>query len=112
MGQVTRPVLKSAAEKAVRQIGGVGRVDNQIEVLPASAEDDRIRLSVYTATYGQPILSQYAVKAVAPVHIIVKNGKVTLEGTVANSMDKTWFFTQASGVAGVVSATDHLQIAP
>ena len=112
LGQVTRPVLKSDAEKAVKQIEGVRRVDNQIEVLPVSAADGRIRLTVYAATYGQPVLNQYAVRAVPPVHIIVKHGNVTLEGAVANQMDKTLFFTYASGVPGVLSVTDHLQVAP
>lgn len=111
LGQVTRPVLKSAAGKAVKQIEGVRRVDNQIEVLPPSREDDRIRLAEYGATYGDMVLGQYAVRAVAPVHIIVKNGNVTLEGMVDSEMDRSQFFTDASGVPGVVSLTNHLKIA-
>ncbi len=112
LGQVTRPGLKSGAEKAVKQIEGVRRVDNQIEVLPVSSSDDRIRLTLFAATYGQPVLNQYALRAVPPVHIVVKNGNVTLEGSVVNQMDKTLFFTYASGVPGVSSVTDHLRIAP
>lgn len=109
-GQVTRPAMKTLAEDAVRSIKGVQRVDDQIETLPLAAADDRIRLAAYTATYGNLLLSQYAKRAVAPVHIIVKNGNVTLEGEVANAMDQELFFTQASGVTGVVSVTDHLKI--
>lgn len=112
LGQVTRPALKAAAEKAVKQIEGVRSVVNQIEVLPASPVDGRIRLAVYAATYGQLLLSQYAARALAPVHIVVKNGNATLQGTVENQMDKTQFFTQASAVPGIVSVTDHLQIVP
>ena len=112
LGQVTRPTLKIDAVKAVKQIEGVRRVDDQTEVLPLSTSDGRLRLEVYAATYGQPVLSQYALQAVAPVHIIVKNGNVTLEGVVGSAMDKTMFFTSASGVAGVISVTDHLRIAP
>jgi hyperosmotically inducible periplasmic protein len=112
MGQVIHPVLKSAAEKAVKQIGGVRSVINHIEVLPASQEDSRIRLGEYVATYGYSLLNQYAVRAVAPVHIIVKSGNVTLVGTVDNQMDKSLFFTQASSLPGVVSMTDHLQVSP
>jgi hyperosmotically inducible protein len=110
LGQVTRPTLKSAAEKAVTQIEGVQRVDNQLEVLPLSPQDDRLRLAVYVATYGQPILNQYQTRAVPPVHIIVKKGNVTLVGNVDSQMDKTAFFTQASSVPGVLSLTDHLQL--
>src|ERR1700730_16657635 len=54
LGQVTRPNLKSDAEKAVKQIEGVERVDNRIEVLPLSPNDDRLRLAVYRAIYGTP----------------------------------------------------------
>lgn len=110
LGQVTRRSLKSDADNAVMQIAGVRRVVNQIEVLPLSTADDRLRLAVYVATYGQPNLSQYAVRAVPPVHIIVKHGNVTLEGSIDNPIDKTQFFTQASSVPGVVSVTNHLQI--
>src|ERR1017187_16681 len=35
-GQVTRPVLKSDAERVVKNIEGISRVVNQIEVLPLS----------------------------------------------------------------------------
>lgn len=112
LGQVTRASLKRSAEKTVKQIEGVQSVDNPIEVLPASPGDSRIRLSVFGATYGQLLLNQFEVQSVPPVHIIVKNGNVTLEGAVDNQSDKTAFFTAASGVPGVVSVTDHLKIAP
>jgi osmotically-inducible protein OsmY len=112
LGQVTKPALKVAAEKAVKQIEGVRGVVDRIDVLPASAADDRLRLAVYVATYGNLDLNQYALRAIAPVHIIAEKGKVTLEGTVDNAMDKAQFFTQASGVPGVVTLTDRLKIAP
>lgn len=110
-GQVTRPSLKSDAERAVTSIEGVQAIHNELEILPLSPMDDRIRLAVYTATYGQPFLQQYALRAVPPVHILVKNGNVTLEGVVDNQMDKTVFFTQASAVPGVFSVTNRLQVA-
>jgi len=80
LGQVTRPTLKSDAGNAVRRIEGVERVNNQIEVLPVSPNDDRIRLGVYRAIYGQSALERYAIQAIPPVHIIVKGGHVSLEG--------------------------------
>ena len=83
LGQVARPVLKSDAENAVKRIVGVPRVVNNIEVLPTSFEDDRIRREVYRAIYGNPALNEYQMRAVPPIHIIVKNGHVTLEGAVA-----------------------------
>src|SRR6202162_1158460 len=74
MGQVARPVLKSDAENVVKKIEGVERVANNIEVLPASPADDRIRREVYRAIYGNTALSEYQIRAVPPIHIIVKSG--------------------------------------
>src|SRR5262245_61044726 len=75
-GQVARPTLKSDAEKAVKSIEGVATVDNQIEVLPLSPQDDRIRAAVYRAVYSQAPLQRYQLNTIAPIHIIVKNGNV------------------------------------
>ena len=79
MGQVTRPTLKSDAEHVVKDIEGVERVNNHIEVLPVSPNDDRIRMAVYRAIYGDTALNRYGLQAVPPIHIIVKNGNVYLE---------------------------------
>src|ERR1700758_2297014 len=107
-GQVSRPTLKTDAERAVKSIEGVTRVVNNIEVLPASPNDDRIRREVYRAIYGNEVLSQYQLRAVPPIHIIVKNGNVTLEGVVARQMDKQIAEIQAKSVPGVFSVTDNL----
>jgi hyperosmotically inducible protein len=88
MGQVVRPTLKTSAERVVKDIEGVQTVENQIEVLPVSPNDDRIRLAVYRAIYSKPGLDMYALRAVPTIHIIVKNGHVTLEGAVASEADK------------------------
>lgn len=112
VGQVTRPELKADAEKAVSRLPGVYRVVDQIEVLPLSASDGKLRLAEYLAIYGDPTLGQYRQDANPTIHIIVRNGSVTLEGTVANQSDKSEAFTQASGAPGVVSLTDHLKVSP
>ena len=98
MGQVVRPTLKSDAEAAVKHIEGVERVDNQIQVLPASPMDGQIRRATFRAIYGNDVLNQYALRAVPPIHIIVNNGHVTLEGVVARQMDKQIAETQAKSV--------------
>lgn len=110
LGQVSQPVLKSDAENVVKKIEGVEHVDNQIEVLPTSMMDDGIRRAVYRAIYGNQVLSPYAMRAVPPIHIIVKNGNVTLEGVVARQMDKQIAETQAKSVPNVFSVTDNLQV--
>jgi hyperosmotically inducible protein len=107
---VSQPVLKSDAERAVKSIEGVERVVNNIQVLPTSPNDDRIRRETYRAIYGNEVLSQYQLRAVPPIHIIVDNGHVTLEGVVARQMDKQIADTQAKSVPGVFSVTNNLKV--
>ena len=110
LGQVSRPTLKTDAERVVKSIEGVERVINRIEVLPLSPYDDRIRLATYRAIYGNTALNRYALLAVPPIHIIVKNGNVTLEGVVANEGDKNIADIQARSVPGVFSVTNNLRV--
>ena len=110
LGQVTQPTTKSDAEKSVKQIEGVERVNNQIEVLPLSPNDDRIRRAVYRAIYGTPGLDRYGLQAVPPIHIVVRNGNVSLEGAVGTEMDKTLAGLKANGVSGVFSVKNNLQV--
>ena len=110
LGQVTRPTLKSDAEKAVKQIEGVERVDNRIEVLPLSPNDDQLRVAVYQAIYGTAGLDRYALRAVPSIHIVVKNGHVFLEGAAATEADKNLAYLRAMGVSGVFSVTNNLQV--
>jgi len=108
LGQVRQPSLKSDAGKAVKRIPGVTEVDNQLEVLPLSPMDDRIRQAEYRAIYSFPTLQRYAQRAVPPIHIIVKNGNVTLEGSVATQADKNAAGIRANTVSGVFSVTNNL----
>src|SRR5258708_5753041 len=110
LGQVTRPTLKSDAERVVKSIEGVDRVINNIQVLPLSPNDDRIRMAVYRAIYSQPALQRYGMQAVPPIHIIVDNGNVTLEGVVASEADKNIANLQANGVPGVFSVKNNLRV--
>jgi hyperosmotically inducible periplasmic protein len=110
LGQVVRPTLKSDAERSVKSIEGVAGVDNRIEVLPTSPNDDRIRRAVYRAVYGEGALFQYGLASVPSVHIIVKNGHVALEGVVDNETDKNLAGIKTNGVAGVFSVTNNLLI--
>jgi hyperosmotically inducible protein len=110
-GQVTKPNLKSDAEAVVKKIEGVEKVDNQIEVLPLSPMDDRLRLSLYRAIYGYPPLQRYAMPVLKPIRIIVKNGHVTLEGVVDSEADKNIAGIRAKGVPGSFSVTNNLAVA-
>ena len=110
MGQVTKPTLKSDAGNVVKGIEGVERVDNKIQVLPLSSMDDGIRLAEYRAIYGTPGLDRYAMQAVPPIHIIVENGKVTLEGVVSTQADKDTAGVRANTVNGVFSVANNLRL--
>lgn len=111
LGAVTQPVLKSDAGKTVKRVEGVSQVVNNIEVLPLSPMDDQIRRAVYRAIYGDPALSdRYGFRAVPSIHIIVRNGRLTLEGVVANQMDKSLINIRANGVPGIFSVTNNLLV--
>ena len=110
LGQVTTPSLKSDAEKAVKGIEGVERVDNQIEVLPLSPNDDGLRRALFRAIYGFEGMQKYALPVIKPIRIIVKNGQVSLEGVVANQADKNIAGIQANGVSGVFKVNNNLVV--
>jgi hyperosmotically inducible protein len=110
LGQVTQPTVKSSAENVVKGIEGVTHVNNQIQVLPLSPNDDQIRRAEYRAIYSQPALNQYAMRAVPPIHIIVNNGHVTLDGVVSKEADKNIAGVQANSVPGVFSVKNNLRI--
>ena len=130
-GQASRPILKSSAENVVKKIEGVQSVDNQIEVLPVSPNDDRIRAAVYRRIYGNPTLQRYTSNrgpssrwrsltartmgitndppiGYHAIHIIVKNGNVTLKGAVDNTSDSAMAEMQANTTPGVFSVTNDL----
>src|SRR5579863_4550545 len=112
LGQVVRPTLKSDAENAVKGMEGVSAVDNQIEVLPVSPMDDQVRRAVYRAIYADTALSRYGWSALPSIHIIVKNGHVSLEGVVDSESDKNLSNLRANGVPNVFSVTNNLTVAP
>lgn len=109
-GQVVNPTLKSDAENAVKHIEGVEKVNNQVEVLPASPMDDQIRRAEYRAIYSQDMLSRYGVGALQSIHIIVKNGHVTLEGVVDSEADKNAAGIYSKSVSNVFSVTNNLVV--
>ena len=131
-GEASRPTLKSGAENVVKKIKGVEKVQNDIEVLPNSPNDDRIRAAVYRRIYSQPSLQKYTSNrgprflsltrrtmgitydppiGYHAIHIIVKNGNVTLVGVVDNDTDFAIAGMQANQTSGVFSVDNDLQVA-
>ncbi|CDM66413.1 BON domain-containing protein [Pyrinomonas methylaliphatogenes] len=110
-GQVVRPTTKSDAEARVKEIEGVSRVVNNIEVLPLSPQDDRLRIALYRAIYNwDSPLFRYAVQAIPPIHIIVKNGRATLKGVVASEADSQLAYAAARSVPGLFEVTNELRV--
>ena len=132
-GQATRPTLKSSAERVVRNIEGVEDVVNEIDVLPLSRLDEQIRVDVYLRVYGHPTLSRYnpnrgtplpafgrrVAQGIStdpprgnhPIHIVVENGNVTLEGVVDNEGDKNIAGILVNGAPNVFKVTNNLVVA-
>jgi len=132
-GYASRPTLKSDAQRAVASIESVNTVVNKIEVLPLSPMDDQIRFKTYLAIYRNPNLRKYSSGGPFmprltpmwmaggitnnppigwhPIHIIVKNGNVTLTGIVDRDMDRTIAGMAANRVPGVFSVTNDLAVA-
>lgn len=110
-GQVVRPTTKSDAERRVRDLEEVSRVINEIEVLPVSPNDDRLRRQIYYTLFSQNSpLFRYSIQAVPSIHIIVRNGRVTLKGVVNTSADKTFATTRVNSIGGVFAVKNELQV--
>lgn len=108
-GQVVRLILRSDAESSVRNLQGVTEVRNEVEVLPPSPSDDQLRVALYGAIYNSDsLLFKYVMRAVPPVHIIVKGGRVTLKGGVATKMESQQAYELARGMPGVFEITNQL----
>jgi len=110
LGEVVRPTLKSDAENSIKRIEGVEKIENQIDVLPPSSMDDRLRIRLFRAIYQYPALQKYELGVQKPIRIIVKSGRATLEGVVDNEADKNLAGVRANGVSGLFSVTNNLQI--
>lgn len=132
-GQASRPILKSAAESAVKRIEGVEKVENRIEVLPYTGFDEDIRLRAYLAIYSHPALNRYdpnrgtplftslAARQAGlsldpplgyhPIHIIVNNSRLKLTGVVQTIGDKTIAGLIASNLSSVFEVQNELAVA-
>jgi hyperosmotically inducible protein len=110
-GQALRPSTKSDAESRVKDIEGVTRVTNQIETLPLSPSDERLRLALYRQIYGSNSpLFRYAIQSVPPIHLVVNRGHATLKGVVANKGDANLAYIRARSVPGLFSVKNELVV--
>ena len=109
-GQVTQPYKKQDMGNFLAHVKGVAELDNNLEVLPTSEFDDSLRLGIARAIYNDPFFIHYGNQALPSIHIIVKNGNVTLEGVVASEMDRTKAEMDARLAATYFNLTNNLRI--
>jgi hyperosmotically inducible protein len=109
-GHVIRETVKINAERVIKRLDCVETVINQIEVLPSSRQDDAIRMRVYRAIYETQPLEHYGTRASPSIHIIVKDGTVTLEGAVDSEVDRSAAYLKA--VKSAHHVVSNLRIAP
>jgi len=110
LGQVRDASLQPDAERAVKKVEGVDNVVNNIEVLPPSPGDDRIRLLMRRALSSGPLFKYGVNQAYPAIRIIVNNARVTLEGVVDSEGDKNICTIKANQVPGVLSVTNNLRV--
>ncbi len=110
-GEVVRPTTKSDAGKRVEKIEGVETVVNKIEVLPLSSFDDQLRQRVFRTLFNQNSpLFRYGQGVNPSIHIIIKNGRCTLKGIVANKGDSDLAYIRARGVEGLFEVKNELRV--
>jgi osmotically-inducible protein OsmY len=110
-GQVTRPTLKKDAQRRVEKVEGVDRVINQIEVLPLSPNDDRIRQAVFRELFNfNSPLFRYGQGPNPSIHIIVSRGKLVLKGVVSTKSDRDLANIKARGVPGIFDVRNDLSV--
>lgn len=109
-GQVTQPYKKSDIGSYLSHVKGVAELTNNLQVLPTSPVDDSLRLAVARAIYNDPYFVNYANQAVPPIHIIVDNQNVTLEGVVNSQIDKQRAEMDARFAGTYLSLTNNLQV--
>ena len=109
-GQVMTYNVHNSAISAVKNLPGVTRVQDNIEVLPLSQFDNGIRIRAYNAIFGYPALNRYAINARPPIRILVKNGNVTLAGVVNNEMDRTLAYNRVMALPNVFSVKNELRL--
>ncbi|HEX3353956.1 MAG TPA: BON domain-containing protein [Terriglobales bacterium] len=109
-GETLTYMGRDSALSLVNNMPGVKDVIDNVKVSPASGFDDRIRLSALRAIYHDSVLSRYASDPAKPIRIVVDNGKLSLYGTVATTMDKQVAGIRANQVFGVFSVQNNLEV--
>jgi hyperosmotically inducible periplasmic protein len=108
-GKVNSLGAKSEAAAVVKRVEGVTRVVNNIDELPPSPYDDRIRREALR-TFASHGLGGYFWEINPDVRIIVERGRITLEGFVHSTGDRNAMNIYANGITGVFEVTNNLRV--
>jgi hyperosmotically inducible periplasmic protein len=132
VGYAYRGSLKTESVQAVKRVRGVDEVVDRIEILPSSSLDESIRLATFASLYGDDHFSRYIPGGsvtvrydvnlftrfpnmqpvgMYPIHIIVKNLRTILLGTVDTDLDRTVASTRARTVPGALNVDVEVMVA-
>ena len=110
LGQVMNPTTKEDAENAIKKLDGVKTVKNEIKVLPLSRFDDNIRYKVWQSIANKGSLYRYLLGTNPSMRIIVKDGRVSLQGFVNTKGDYDLAYIAAREVPGTFAVENDLEI--
>jgi osmotically-inducible protein OsmY len=108
-GKVRNAYLFDVAEENAMEVAGVRKVDNKIEILPPSQNDDRLRLAIYRRLRNDDRLFYYFLGARPSINIIVDRGRVTLAGFVDTEGDRILAGSLVRQMTGVLSVENQLK---
>lgn len=108
-GKVRNAYLYDVAEDAAMEVSGVRKVDNKIDILPPSQNDDRLRLAIYRRLKNDDRLFYYFLGARPSLNIIVDRGRVTLTGFVDTEGDRILAGSLVRQMTGVLSVENQLK---
>ncbi len=111
LGEVTQPYKKAEITYGVAHIKGVAAVDDRTQVLPLSPFDDDLRMRIARAIYDDPYFSEYVDAGRLPIHIVVHEEGVTLEGVVDSQIDRARAEEDAEIVTKIETVTNNLRVA-
>lgn len=109
-GKVTWGYKASEMAKMAARVAGVQEVQNDIDVLPTSPNDEQIRRALASRIYDNSVFFNYSSQPVPPIHIIVENGRVTLTGVARNELEKRKAGQIARSTFGVFSVSNELRV--
>jgi hyperosmotically inducible protein len=109
-GYVTMPYKSEEMAKMVKKIQGVKNVENEVETLPVSTQDQQLRQTIARRIYSDDIFFGQSVGTNPPIHVVVNNGRVILAGTVRSELHKVKAEQIARATFGVLDVENRIEV--